>query len=294
AAREAARRSSCSNNLKQLALACHNYHDTYKKFPPTTYDGQYNVNSRGFSWITKVLPFIEQQPLYDQIGVQLGGNVSGTAGGGTSGMALRMDDLINGTRVRQMRLEPLRCPSDVTSELATVVANSFGASGGSATTSYKGVNGSNWGWGGLNISHNGTNNGLDQGSGMFDRYMIHAGMNTWDANCKVINFAAVTDGTANTFMIGESSNRISEHTGCWLHFNHTSGSCAIPLNFKQPSGQFWPANDWGRNYSFHSFHPGGAQFALADASVRFVADTIDINIYRGLATIQQGEAVQVP
>jgi len=135
AAREAARRMSCGNNLKQLSLACHNYHDTYKKLPPTTFDNQYNTNSRGYSWITKALPFIEQQPLYDGIGISKGGNIPGTAGGGTSGMGLRMVDMLNGVRVYQIRLPAVRCPSDTTPELSTVVANGHGANGGGACTS---------------------------------------------------------------------------------------------------------------------------------------------------------------
>lgn len=65
AAREAARRAQCSNNLKQVAIAMHNYHDTYKAFPPA-----YTVDAEGnrlHSWRTLILPFIEQQALYDQI-----------------------------------------------------------------------------------------------------------------------------------------------------------------------------------------------------------------------------------
>lgn len=296
AAREAARRMSCGNNLKQLSLACHNYHDTYKKLPPTTHDGQYNINSRGYSWITKVLPFIEQQPLYDGIGIQLGGNTPATPGGGTSGMGLRMSDQLNGRFVNQLQLAAVKCPSDVTPELSTGITNGLNANGGGAATSYKGVSGSNWNWG---VAANRRNyaapytHGLNRGSGCFDRRMIEAAPNAWNTDCNVVALRDVTDGTSNTLMVGESSNKISAHTGSWLHFNHTSATCAIPLNFRQPNGQLWPTGDWGNNYSFHSYHPGGAQFGLVDGSVRFVAETIDYTIYIGVATIQLGESVQL-
>ncbi len=70
-AREAARRSQCSNNLKQIGLALHNYHDTYGQFPPAAI-GPYNVSrDRQFSWIVAILPFLEQQPLYDKLRLDL-------------------------------------------------------------------------------------------------------------------------------------------------------------------------------------------------------------------------------
>lgn len=297
AAREAARRMQCSNNLKQLALSCHNYHDTYKKLPPTSWDGQYNHSSRGYSWITKVLPFIEQQAVYDGIGINLGGGPTGTAGGGTSGLSLRMQDSLNGKIVRQIFLPAIRCPSDVVSDPSAMVANGgFNNNGGSTATSYKGVTGSNWAWGGFNISTpGGSNNGLDRGNGIFDRLMLDMRFPppaTPNGNTNIRAFRDVTDGTANTLMIGESSNFYANHTGSWLHFNHTTGTCAFPPNYRN-NGTPWSQTDWGRTYSFHSFHPGGAQFGIADGSVRFMSDTVDLANYRALATIQGNEPVQL-
>ncbi len=280
AAREAARRMSCQNNMKQLALACHNYHDTYKKFPYNQHDGAYNVNSRGYSWIARVLPFIEQQPLFDSM--QMGGAV------------LTMNTTVNGTRIRQNPLAAIRCPSDITPPLSTRIANGFSANGGSAPTSYKGVSGSNWAWGGFNISNpGGSNHGLNRGNGMFDRRMQETN-GTSNADTNIVSFRDVTDGTSNTLMLGESSNEFCNHTGAWTHFNHTTGTCAFPPNYTQANGTPWSQTDWGRTYSFHSFHPGGAQFALADGSVTFVPETVDLIVYRGLATKQGREAVALP
>lgn len=284
AAREAARRMECSNNLKQLSLACHNYHDTYKKLPPTSCDGAYSVNSRGYSWITKVLPFIEQQGIYDGIGIQKGMS------------ALRMNDTFNGKRIREIVLTSVRCPSDTAPELVTgnndVMHNGFGANSGSAPTSYKGVCGYNWGWGGVNINQpGGSNHGLERGNGAFDRRMIT--INGTNGADNTTAFRSITDGTANTLLVGESSNNFCNHTGSWLHFNGTTGTCVFPVNYKQSNGNPWPKKDWTRTYSFHSYHPGGAQFGIADGSVRFVAETMDLKNYRALATIAGGEPVQL-
>ena len=94
-AREAARRMSCSNNLKQIGLALHNYHDIYKQFPPATI-GPYNVpRERQFSWLVALLPYLEQQGMYD---------------------ALRLDlpwDHPHNAGLLQMYRPPVICPSDL-------------------------------------------------------------------------------------------------------------------------------------------------------------------------------------
>ena len=92
-------------------------------------------------------------------------------------------------------------------------------------------------------------------------------------------------------MVGESSNEIANHTGFWGHFNHSSGTCAIPLDYKQTNGDYYGRGDWPRNYSFHSLHTGGCNFALADGSVKFVRENIDLANYRAAATIRGGETL---
>ena len=165
-AREAARRSTCKNNLKQLGLAIHNFHDVFGEFPYCVDDGNYSPSSRGWSWIAMVLPQIDQAPLYKQI--RLPPKFGGTP------IPRTFNDVVNGIRVRQNLIPALGCPSDPASgQLSTVVANSFGNNGGSAVTSYKGVSGCNWQWGGITIKNPGNNsNGLDHGNGIFDRYIL--------------------------------------------------------------------------------------------------------------------------
>jgi len=293
AAREAARRSSCKNNLKQLGVAVHNFHDVHGEFPYTTTDWQFNANSRGWSWIARVLPQMEQTNLSDMI------RLPPIIGGNTNEIPRRMNEVVNGQRLRQIILDPLACPSDVAGgELSTSVANGFNGNGGSAVTSYKGVSGSNWQWGDHRVSQpGGSGNGLNRGNGIFDRLEDIVNSNFTERRHGAedrTKFRDVTDGLSNTLMIGESSNKIATHTGFWGHFNHTTATCAIPINYERPNGDPWARNDWGRNYSFHSFHPGGAQFCLADGSVRFLSENIDLPTYRALATKDGREPVELP
>ncbi|PHS03311.1 MAG: hypothetical protein COA78_18315 [Blastopirellula sp.] len=291
-AREAARRISCTNQLKQLALASHNHHDTHGTFPFNVHDGHYNDSSKGYSWIAFVLPFIEENNLHDQI----------KPGEGLDALAMK-DLLVGGKRVRQQTFDGIRCPSDNVKELAPSANGGFGSNGGSFCTSYKGVSGSNWQWRDHRVSQpGGSGHGLDRGNGCFDRLMVRKPWNSspipWTeiphGSAQLIKFSNITDGTSNTFLFGESSNTFANHTGSWCHYNHTTGTCAIPLNYKQPNGKIWGRGDWGRNYSFHSNHPGGAQFAYADGSVAFIPDVVDINTYRALATREGDEVVEKP
>ena len=117
AAREAARRMSCSNNLKQIGLALHNYHDIYKQFPPATI-GPYNVpRERQFSWIVALLPYLEQQSMYEAFRLDLPWDHPHNAG------------------VLQMYRPPIFCPSDASTEKTQE---------GYARTSYVAVTGSNY------------------------------------------------------------------------------------------------------------------------------------------------------
>ncbi len=275
--RAAAARASCTNNLKQLGVACHSFHDVQQRLPATYHDGQYNTGSRGWSWLAHTLPYIEQDALYQAAGI-----ANGAA-------ALQMNGSVNGRPVRQIVIQTFRCPSDSAQKISNSVANGFN---NSAVTSYKGCSGANWAWGGVNISIGGSNHGLNRGSGIFDRRMIEVN-GTINGDTNEVTLLQIEDGTSNTFMIGESSNRISNHCGFWGHFNHTTSTCAQPLNFRQSNGNIWGRGDWGRNYSFHSYHEGGANFCMADGSVTFVSDTIDINTYRGLATMANREVVSL-
>jgi len=286
AAREAARRAQCTNNAKQLALALHNYHDVYKMFP-LNYGGNqtYAWNCNGHSWMTGILPFVEQQPLWDQIDWDL-----------------PLGDVNNvnvNTTVAQTVIPAFLCPSDsnqggIMIGLRNVTNTPW------AVNNYKACAGGNWAWGDA-VCHfaepasrwPNDGNGLDRGNGIICRNSDNRKEN-WT------RLANIEDGTSNTFAVGEAVPRWCTHTHWWW-FNGATATCGIPLNYVPDSVRNDPNrtleinwDDWGNNYSFMSRHPGGANFALCDGSVRFIMDTIDITTYRHLANMTDGQPVALP
>jgi prepilin-type N-terminal cleavage/methylation domain-containing protein/prepilin-type processing-associated H-X9-DG protein len=277
--REAAARTQCTNNLKQIALATHSYHDTYKILPYNAGPG-YNYNPTSpncWSWLVRILPYIEQAPLYNAGGFA---NPAQTINGAGAAVAAQIPVFL--------------CPSDSSTYNGprtdeANIGSSFNYGGPPVTvgqTNYKGVCGSNWAWGTYtHTGPSGSNNGLDAGDGVFFRTDY----------TKKKSLLAIIDGTSNTLMIGEDIASMDVHCD-WVFFNHATGTCAIPLNSAMQAGQpgFNNPTDWPDVYSFRSYHTGGANFALADASVRFVSASIDINLYRALATMKGNEPVSVP
>ncbi len=277
AAREAGRRSSCSNNMKQLALATHNFHDIRKRLP---YNGDdirnsgccYTGGYTQWSWIARMLPFFEQEPLYNQLGLNQSlpgenpmSNVLGQLG---------------------IQIPALLCPSDGENGAPRTDCANMPAGSPIGLTSYKGVSGANWAWGSYPYTPPGLgNDGLEDGNGIFFRSDYR----------KRFRLASITDGTSNTLMVGEDLPKMNIHNG-WPYSNTTTGTCAIPLNNALVAGQpgFNNAGDWPNVYSFRSRHPGGGQFAFADGSVSFISQTINLQTYRDLSSKGGGEIASVP
>jgi prepilin-type processing-associated H-X9-DG protein len=160
-----------------------------------------------------------------------------------------------------------------------------------ALINYKGVSGSNWGRNGAPTAARFTTAfyvadpdpnkgeaGLDHANGIFYR----------SDGARKLRLTGITDGTSNTFMIGEDLYSYDWHCGGWAYPNYVNGTCAIPPNYNDVGGN---NQNWPNRYSFHSKHPGGVNFCLADGSVRFVADGVDIATYRAMATIQGKETL---
>jgi prepilin-type N-terminal cleavage/methylation domain-containing protein len=288
AAREAGRRSQCSNNLKQLGLGLQNYHDINKKFP-SGYGGNntYSTAGTGRSWMYGILPFVEQKGLFDL--VKWGAPID-------AGNAALSDP--SNTTVSLTVLQGWLCPSD-------------GYNGGGklgeranvndvrAISNYKAVAGSNWAWGDhvhapVTGKFPASNNGLDQGNGLICRNADGA-VNTRAVN-ENVTFSSILDGSSNTFAIGECVPAFCTHSWWWW-FNGSTATCGVPLNYRINQGVGFlrqQHGDWPRNYSFFALHPGGGQFCLADDSVRFVSNNIDLTAYRNLATISGSEPVELP
>ncbi len=275
--REASARATCENNLRQLALATHSFHDARGRLPFGQFDGQYGTgpHSYAWSWLAEILPFLEQNNLYQQGGIPF---------------RTLLDSGILADRV-----PVFFCPSDTAGQqqVTTQAGNLDSIPVG--LTNYKGVSGSNWGTdvqNGVSITlqtdwpHQGANgsyDGLANGDGMLYRSDSVRGLRLTD----------VTDGTSNTFLIGEDIPALNNWCS-WPYSNNAYGTCAIPPNVRAPGGGQYDPADWQNTWSFRSRHPGGLNFALADASVHFVPDSIDLAVYRALATIQGGEAVSPP
>jgi prepilin-type N-terminal cleavage/methylation domain-containing protein/prepilin-type processing-associated H-X9-DG protein len=278
--REAANRSKCQNNLKQLGIAVHAYHDAFDRIPPNAKTVHYNwaadstvAGPDTWTWIARILPYIEQGTLAAQYNIP-----NGTLGQAQAGIATVIPLLL--------------CPSDggEPNNPATDWANIPGISMG--LTNYKGCSGSNWGFNtsgtfttafpvadpSLGPSPNPAEDGLDHGNGVFYRT---------DGN-RPLRLPGITDGTSNTFLIGEDLHSFDKHCGGWAYPNYVNSTCAIPLNYADPGGTY---ADWPNRYSFHSKHTNGANFCFADGGVRFVSDGINLATYRALATIRGGEVI---
>ena len=108
-----------------------------------------------------------------------------------------------------------------------------------------------------------------------------------------LRLTMITDGTSNTFMIGEAIPDRSQWNA-WMYSNGAVGTCGIGPNAVQANGTPYGVGNWQNNYSFHSQHPGGLHFALADGTVRWISNNIPLQTYRDLASIAGGETVLLP
>jgi len=297
-AREAARRSQCKNNLKQIGLALHNYHESLRVFPPGYVDRNGNPNitpdqdlGPGWGWCSFLLPYMEQTNLYNQInfnqGVGVGSNV----------------------QVSQTPLPAFQCPSDSTFQATFAVYDS------SFTTPIATVASSNYlGCNGWIECFNGAGGnpqpgpGADGLAGTFGA----AGVGLFYRNSKN-SAASISDGLSNTIAVGERSTNHSP--GTWTGAV-TGGRCPAwmavqpPAPYSPPPGPPYDNADFGEALilahcnathlpsadfpifdpdTFYSFHSGGAHFLLADGSVRFISSFVNGPTYQYLATIAGSE-----
>ena len=307
AAREAARRSQCQNNIKNLTIGLHNYHDSRKKFPSGIDWKNYNNGNlwhvAAWGWGFHILPYIEEQSLYDTLSAQ----PTSSGRTGERSLAELFADAAQeaghpSILALQTPLSIFRCPTDETPAL--VPAEIQSASGGSVsfrtfgenaltpkppvgfeppTSNYIGSRGFFY----ERYCHNTSGDKMGNPFGVpFPGNCDNTGV--FFAGSKV-SIAKITDGTSKTLLLGERDYRCcaaswigvdpAEHDLKLGYF--TTGVTYWDLNkpelphgdanLPKPPGYGFRACESG----FSSPHPGGAYFALADASVQFVSDDID-------------------
>ncbi|MEQ1828560.1 MAG: DUF1559 domain-containing protein [Pirellula sp.] len=261
AAREAARRMSCSNNLKQISLSLHNYHDTYNKFP----SGQYycrpgivcDANNRqtwlqGWGWTASILPFIEQGNLGRQLNY-----------------GLNLYDPLNLPIIRTP-MPIFQCPSDGSRRAEVPPAGVAADTRRIATSNYCGNGGS------FANSFESNSVTAPAGYGAQDQNWTN-GVLRRDSKHK---FGDITDGTSNTILVGEVThyNFTWDPTmyGMW---DPPSGTACCTLAMVRHGNQRLnpppTASVVVRREGFHSYHTGGAQFSFCDGSVHFISQNID-------------------
>ena len=284
-AREAARRSQCKNNLKQLGVAMHNYHDTFNTLPPGYVDirdssGNCVDNNGHWAWSVFILPYVDQAALYNQLDP---GNVLASDAANSAANRTAMGE----------KYPVFVCPSGLSPQRHDWDGYAFSYPHGSTSgnvrvgvTNYVVSNNI------ANIRQHRANDptkGTDGAIGAFYR----------DSK---VNFSGILDGTSNTILVGERAYYITGgiknyagmlfatregHTPCMGPSSQTTGtgsgwaqgmiaiSASVVFPINSPLGSD-PLNS-DRKQTYSSNHEGGAQFLFADGSVHFINENIDLS-----------------
>jgi len=270
-AREAARRMQCSNNLKQLGLALHTYHDIHLSFPPGY------VDSNRMSWQSMILPQLEQSALRDQLAAEGAYDADGSSSA---------PYWYNNTAIVSTGATPLAqtvipgyiCPSDPSGNLNIKLrSDDMTHPAQYAKSNYVGT---------YTAAQYNT-----------------SGTKTADKNAMFYEnsdrkFRDITDGTSNTLLAVERGT-VSNYVGSlWIGWHNLSPGGSTGDNYfmlhvrinRLSNDTQYPINGT-IGHAASSSHPGGAQFVLGDDSARFISETIDVQTYAALGTIDGGEVV---
>ena len=283
AAREAARRTSCVNNLKQIALGLQNYVDVNRVLPPGRLGCDCNTSVAdgcgtraastrpGTSGFGLMLPQLEQQSLYEAFGWQLGAVSPATGCGGTEDTSGWQTAAV--TEAMKARPKVFVCPSDNSDPYSTPTPQY-------ATGSYAFVHGTQ----GPSFTTSQTMKHSNDGSFMYLRS---------------IRLSEVTDGQSNTMWVGEVIDaHTQESSNRWVvagrHLDSLR-STENAINTKPGTGPFI-LNLYGYicNGAFGSKHMRGANFGFGDGHVQFISDNINLTLYRALSTRAGAESVTPP
>jgi prepilin-type N-terminal cleavage/methylation domain-containing protein len=281
-AREAARRTQCKNNLKQLGLACHNFHDTENRFPAGYLGAPHTVQLQASDlsenqWtglLPQLLPQLEHRNVYDQINVWKG--VDRRPDPMNPGNLLPETAFFDDNQtfgIGQAKLSVFRCPSDTEEATAGMafVMHTYQIGTNLATVTIYSSTPPNFSLGPTNYL------GVAGAMGDLEIPFYAADKGIFGSRTK-FRFRDVTDGTSNTLMFGEATGS--------AEFNFSWISCGImpeAYGLSNTSVQNW--------YQFESFHTGMIQFALADGAVRAISKNINKDTFRRLTAMQDGQVV---
>lgn len=291
--RDSAARAKCQNNLKQLALACHGYHDAIGTYPAgNTTTGNCCGAPSFSSWATDILPYIEQQNLFNRY------TVTALNWAATNQFAIAQ------------QVKTMECPSDPNVTRGT---DRPGSGNGSNIQyrfgSYRAVSGFSGFTGRVfwDTCEPGLINALPapfRGRLPQEWKGVLHGVGVNSAPCSMgtpETFTAITDGTSNTLLIGEYYNNDLPRRSTFWAYSYTSyNQSSISdqsriLNFsylKCNSGG--PGGDNPCKRGFGAAHAGGIQFALADGSVRNISYNVDMRMLGFMATMAGGEIANIP
>lgn len=321
-AREAARRTQCKNNLKQFALATHNFHDTYNKFPygmlrrdgtgwgHPDWDLGAPAWDRRYALMFQLLPYMEQTALYewyDQL--VFSNNQKDRLGNGTYGADW------TGNWFHRQTFPAMLCPSntgtgwnesgDTASDGRYARCDYYACAGQRGYPGYNDTRPSLWNPFGPGTDHPRPPGGKRtaasaRANGIFSRN-VQFGMR----DC--------TDGTSNTIMLGERSFTDTEFDRCaplrptttriknwgWVWFGAEGNvflGTGVPINYRiRNCGDFEdPLRYDDRINAFGSMHTGGCQVALVDGSVRFLSENISSIVFNAMGSRAGGEVVEMP
>lgn len=241
AAREAARRMQCSNNLKQLGIAMHNYHDTYKLLPPgfMVLNEQKQING-GWAWAVFLMPFIEQSPLQDKLSVT----------------KYTLNQVVTDPTLQpllRVQLSPLKCPSSTLEPLREYL-------GGTGIM--------------VSTSNYTCCRGFFRYSGRVHLQKRNNGLFYGESDTR---FADITDGLSNTIAVGERTvlpiyRNSPKRWPSWCGPGGLTPTKGIGSTVS--SSVYDKMNHPTDMHLFSSEHPGGASFCFADGSVHFLSETI--------------------
>jgi prepilin-type N-terminal cleavage/methylation domain-containing protein/prepilin-type processing-associated H-X9-DG protein len=275
--REAAARMSCSNNLKQMGLACHNYHDTNGKLPPGSVTHGNCCGTKSYTnWAIEILPFIEQDNLHNQYDQNA-----------------YNEDSPN-QFVREQKVKTYFCPADSNAGRLEHPGSGPGS--------------------GINYMHGSYRNcsGRSDGSGWCDNnnecssklYEWRGPMHhVYEANGHTQEkLVSILDGTSNTYLIGEYHTRTTTRRGTFWAYTYTSYNSSSAVNQARTLladydrcvaiGGSGGSNSCKRGWG--SFHTNVINFCFADGSVHPVSPNIDPNVHAAHGSMAGGEVVPSP